>query len=214
MAIDFVVLAPCSMTPCAITTSGRVEPAIESLVRGEYVPAIAAGSDGNMWFAEQEPAEPTVAGHQAIGLLGVGAPAAPQASPTVAGSGQAGTPLTCQGATWSPWAGPEPSLVKLRKTTGKGRKRKTRTVPTKIAGASFSGLPVGVHRVKLKLGPTGRALLRHDGYKLAGTASARYLSSGSTHALATGAVVLRSCSGARSSRRGSSDAAAQRCFCT
>ena len=265
------------------------------------MPAIAAGPDGNMWFAEQEPAEPTVPDHQAIGLLGVGAPAALQAGPSVAGTAQAGSSLTCQGAAWSPWAGPEPSLselpfdgyrwlldgntipgqtgqgftptaadvgaqiscsvtvtypllavtasatsaavtidpapitspaplpavatvsiprqtdrvatsgtldvtvdctgapcsgtiellVKVRKTTGRGRRRRTRTVPTKIAGTSFSDLPVGVHRVLLKLGTAGRALLRHDGYKLASTASARYLSSGTTHALATGAVELK-----------------------
>jgi streptogramin lyase len=284
-----------------ISTSGRVERSIESLVRGESVPAIAAGADGNMWFAEQEPAEPTLPDHQAIGLLGVGAPAALQAGPTAAGSAQAGSPLTCQGAAWSPWAGPEPSLsefafdgyrwllggnaipgqtgqnfaltaadvgtqiscsvtvtypllavtasatsaavsvdpapitpptplpavatvkiprqtdrvaasgtldvtvdctgapcsgsiellVKVRKTTGRGRRRRTRTVPTKIAGTSFSDLPVGVHSVSLKLGTAGRALLRHHGYKLASTGSARYLSSGSTHATATGAVELK-----------------------
>jgi streptogramin lyase len=287
-----------------ITTGGHVERSIESLVRGESVPAIAAGPDGNMWFTEQEPAEPTVPDHQAIGLLGVGAPAALQTSPTVAGSGQAGSPLTCQGAAWSPWAGPEPSLsefgfdgyrwllggsaipgqssqsftpgaadvgaqiscsvtvtypllavtasatsaavtvapappssiippapipaaatvriprqsdrvaasgtldvtinctgapcsgtiallVKVRKRTGKGKRRRTRLVSTKIAGASFSDLPVGVHRVALKLDSAGRALLKHDGDKLAGIASARYLSSGTSYALATGAVELR-----------------------
>ena len=281
-----------------ISTSGQVERAIESLVRGDYVSAIAAGPDGNMWFAEQLSIEPTVP-EQAIGLLGVGAPAALQAGPSVAGTAQAGSPLTCQGAAWSPWAGPEPSLdefpfdgyrwlldgsaipgqtgqgftptaadvgaqiscsvtvtypllavtasatsaavtvdpappiappalppatvriprqtdrvaasgnldvavdctgapcsgsiellVKVRKTTGKGRRRRTRTVPTKVAGASFSDLTVGVHRLPLKLGATGRALLKHHGYKLASTGSARYLSSGTTYAIATGTVAL------------------------
>jgi streptogramin lyase len=285
-----------------INTEGKVERSIENLVRGDYVSAIAAGPDGNMWFAEQLSIEPTVP-EQAIGVLGVGAPAALQAGPTAAGSGQAGSPLTCQGATFSPWAGPEPSLgefpfdgyrwllggsaipgqssqsftppaadvggqvscsvtvtypllavtasatsaavtlspappspivppaplpmatvklprqtdrvaasgtldvtvdctgapcsgtvellAKVKQTTRRGRRSRTRTVPTKIAGASFSDLPVGVHRVALKLGTAGRALLRHAGYKLATTARARYLSSGTTYALATGAVELK-----------------------
>jgi streptogramin lyase len=290
-----------------ITTGGQVERSIESLVRGEATVGVAPGPDGNIWFTEQEPAEPTVPDHQAIGLLGVGAPPALQTPPTVAGSGQAGSALTCQGAAWSPWAGPEPSLLefgfdgyhwllagnaipgqtgqeftptaadvgaqiscsvtvtypllavtvsaasasvtiapaavippvaptpepepepaavveipgqtdrvaasgalnvtvdctsapcsgsiellaKIRKRTGRGRKRRTKTVSTKLAAAAFSDLSIGVDKVSLKLDSTGQALLRHDRYELTGIASARYLSSGSTYAVATGAVKLR-----------------------
>jgi len=66
---------------------------------------IRTGADGNLWFIDNN------ASSQAIGRFGVGAPAASRTAPVVAGSADAGAPQTCQGATWSDWAGQQPSLV-------------------------------------------------------------------------------------------------------
>jgi len=63
---------------------------------------IAVGSDGNLWFTE--------AGANKIGMIGAGAPAASIAPPTVTGSAYLGNQVSCQGATWSAWAGQQPSL--------------------------------------------------------------------------------------------------------
>ena len=281
-----------------ITTTGEVLDRFEGLVPGASTLGLAAGPDGNMWFTE----EIELGGPQAIGRLGVGAPAAPQSAPSILGGAQAGDELHCQGGGWSQWAGQEPSLVefafdgyawllngsvipgqtaqsytptsadvggqlacsttvtypllavtesaasaavtitaapsrpvtapaaaaailhiprqtdavtaagalkltvrcedavcsgtvklsaKVRRTSGRGRRRRTITVSTQIASASYSGLAVGTDTVSLKLIAAGRMLLARGGYRLAATASARYLSSASAYALAAGTLDLK-----------------------
>ena len=62
----------------------------------------APGSDGNVWFGENSVAK--------VGRVGVGAPAAVQSAPAVTGTPQSGQTLTCQAATFSPWAGQLPTF--------------------------------------------------------------------------------------------------------
>jgi streptogramin lyase len=63
---------------------------------------IATGSDGNLWFTEDAVSR--------IGFIGAGAPAASITAPSVTGTAQPGSPLACRGASWSNWAGQQPSL--------------------------------------------------------------------------------------------------------
>jgi len=65
---------------------------------------VATGADGSIWFSD--PGTP-----RAIGQFGTGAPAASVAAPTVGGTAGYGSAQTCQGATWSDWAGQQPSLT-------------------------------------------------------------------------------------------------------
>jgi hypothetical protein len=62
---------------------------------------IAAGPDGNVWFAETQ---------NRIGRIGVGAPAASLLAPSVTGSWQQSSPQVCQGDRWADWAGQQPSV--------------------------------------------------------------------------------------------------------
>ena len=63
---------------------------------------IAPGSDGNLWFTE--------VGAGKVGSIGAGAPAALVNAPVTAGTAQPGQTLTCQPATWSSWAGQQPTF--------------------------------------------------------------------------------------------------------
>jgi hypothetical protein len=81
-------------------------------------------------------------------------------------------------------------LVKVKKTTGKGKKKKTKIVVETIASVPFSSLALGTDTVALKLGSKGLSLLKHDGYKLSSTASASYLSGG-VFKTATGNLTLK-----------------------
>ena len=62
----------------------------------------APGSDGNLWFGENSVAK--------VGRVGVGAPAAVASAPAVVGSAQSGQTLTCQAASFSAWAGQQPTF--------------------------------------------------------------------------------------------------------
>ena len=62
---------------------------------------MAAGPDGNLWFADEGTP-------RAVGVAGVGAPAASVSAPVVGGAPLMGSPLTCAGDTWSSWAGLQP----------------------------------------------------------------------------------------------------------
>jgi streptogramin lyase len=64
---------------------------------------IATGSDGNLWFTE-------VTNPGRVGSIGAGAPAALLNAPVAAGTPQAGQTLTCEAATWSSWAGQQPTF--------------------------------------------------------------------------------------------------------
>lgn len=87
---------PCTPVPACT-------PAIHEFSSGVStgnLPSIAAGSDGNMWFADS--------GAPAIGRVGTGAPAALKVPPTVTASPQA---EVCGGQTWSSWSGEQPSTL-------------------------------------------------------------------------------------------------------
>jgi streptogramin lyase len=63
---------------------------------------IGTGPDGNIWFTDQG----TV---RAMGQITIGAPAASVTPPSVSGTGDVGVAQTCDGDTWSDWAGQQPS---------------------------------------------------------------------------------------------------------
>ncbi len=81
-------------------------------------------------------------------------------------------------------------LAKFKKTTGKGKKKKTKIVVQTIGTASFNSLALGVDTLSIKLNNHGKSLLAIGGYKLSSTASASYLS-GSVFKTATGTVKLK-----------------------
>lgn len=81
-------------------------------------------------------------------------------------------------------------LAKFKKTTGKGKKKKTKIVVQTIGTASFNSLALGVDTLSIKLNNHGKSLLAIGGYKLSSTASASYLSGG-VFKTATGAVKLK-----------------------
>jgi hypothetical protein len=81
-------------------------------------------------------------------------------------------------------------LAKFRKTTGKGKKKKTKIVVQTIGTASFNSLALGIDTLSIKLNSHGKSLLAIGGYKLSSTASASYLS-GSVFKTATGTVKLK-----------------------
>ncbi|HTC58875.1 MAG TPA: hypothetical protein VK691_02030 [Solirubrobacteraceae bacterium] len=81
-------------------------------------------------------------------------------------------------------------LAKFKKTTGKGKKKKTRIVVQTIGTASFNSLALGVDTLSIKLNNHGKSLLAIGGYKLSSTASASYLSGG-VFKTATGTVKLK-----------------------
>jgi hypothetical protein len=81
-------------------------------------------------------------------------------------------------------------LAKFKKTTGKGKKKKTKIVVQTIGTASFNSLALGVDTLSIKLNNHGGSLLALGGYKLSSTASASYLSGG-VFKTATGVVKLK-----------------------
>ncbi len=81
-------------------------------------------------------------------------------------------------------------LAKFKKTTGKGKKKKTKIVAQTVGTASFNSLALGVDTLSIKLNSHGKSLLAIGGYKLSSTASASYLS-GSVFKTVTGAVKLK-----------------------
>jgi hypothetical protein len=81
-------------------------------------------------------------------------------------------------------------LAKFKKTTGKGKKKKTKIVVQTIGTASFNSLALGVDTLSIKLNSHGTSLLAIGDYKLTSTASASYLS-GSVFKTATGVVKLK-----------------------
>ncbi len=81
-------------------------------------------------------------------------------------------------------------LAKFKKTTGKGKKKKTKIVVQTIGTASFNSLALGIDTLSIKLNSHGKSLLAIGGYKLSSTASASYLS-GSVFKTATGTLKLK-----------------------
>lgn len=98
----------------ATSAIGRIDPSTGGITTftaglrsGSGPGSIAPGPDGNLWFTDNI-ASGSDGNSPAIGRVGTGAPAA-VAGPVLSGSGQAGTPQTCQ-ASFATWAGVRPSL--------------------------------------------------------------------------------------------------------
>jgi streptogramin lyase len=92
-------------SPGAVASINPVTRAIMSFptpTAGSGPIGAAPGSDGNVWFGENSVGK--------VGRVGVGAPAAVASAPVVTGSAQSGQTLTCQPATFSSWAGQQPTF--------------------------------------------------------------------------------------------------------
>jgi hypothetical protein len=111
----------------------------------------------------------------------------PKQTDDVTSKGDLSVVMDCSGARCS---GNLILIEKVKKTTGKGKKKKTKTVAETIGSASFSSLALGTDTVTIKLNSKGLSLLKEDGYKLSGAGSATYLS-GSVFKTATGDVTLK-----------------------
>jgi hypothetical protein len=106
-------------------------------------------------------------------------------SDTVSRSGRLALAVSCSNA---PCGGTIKLTATTRKTTGRGRRKRTRLTAVTIGAASFSGLTPGTHRISITLNRTGLELLRHD-HKLSVTAQATY-KSGSASETARAAISL------------------------
>jgi hypothetical protein len=104
---------------------------------------------------------------------------------TVATSGALTVKVTCSG---SPCSATLKLTTRVKKTTGKRKRKKTKTTIVTIGSASLSALPVGAHNVSLKLNKTGVRLLK-QAHTLHSTATATY-TSGSTTKTVSFAVTL------------------------
>jgi hypothetical protein len=111
----------------------------------------------------------------------------PNQTDDVNGKGDLSISVDCTGAKCT---GNLTLVAKYKKTTGKGKKKKTKTIVLTIGTASFNSLDLGVDTISLKLNSKGQSLLAIDGYKLSSTASATYLS-GSVFKTATGTLKLK-----------------------
>lgn len=111
----------------------------------------------------------------------------PKQSDDVTSKGDLSVVVDCSGAKCT---GSLTLVAKVKKTTGKGKHKKTKTVVEAIGSVSFSSLALGTDTVALKLNGKGLSLLEHDGYKLNSTASSTYLS-GTVFKTATGEVALK-----------------------
>ncbi len=111
----------------------------------------------------------------------------PNQTDQVNGKGDLSVVVDCSGVKCT---GDLKLLAKFKKTTGKGKKKKTKIVVQTIGTASFNSLALGVDTLSMKLNSHGKSLLAIGGYKLSSTASASYLS-GSVFKTATGTVKLK-----------------------
>ncbi len=87
-----------------VARDGTITPFTMGLQSGggvSHPEGITADPDGNMWFTDPGT-------QQAVGYVGTGAPPAIVTRPAVVGSHQEGTAQSCDGATWSDWAGAPP----------------------------------------------------------------------------------------------------------
>jgi hypothetical protein len=110
----------------------------------------------------------------------------PGQTDSVAAKGSLSVVLDCAGSRCS---GGLALLVKVRKTSGKGKKKTTRTVEEKIGAVSFSSLSLGTDKVAVKLNGEGLRLLQHDRDKLICAARVTY-PSGPVSKTITGVVTL------------------------
>lgn len=70
--------------------------------------SVAPGADGNMWFTGESGGVGPI-----LGKFGTGSPPALASDPVLAGSGEVGAEESCGDASWSSWAGKQPSSTLL-----------------------------------------------------------------------------------------------------
>ncbi len=159
-------------------------PVTSALAPGTYYWLAAySGDSANMPSASACGSEVlTVAAVAPTSLLTI-----PKQTDDVTSKGNMSIALDCAGAKCS---GSLTLVAKVKKTTGKGKKKKTKTVVETIGNVSFSSLALGTDTIAMKLNSTGLKLLEHDHYKLSSTGSATYLS-GTVFKTTTGDVALK-----------------------
>jgi hypothetical protein len=166
-------------------------------------PTSSVGADGQGWLAWDH--EESVYAQQFVASDATPPPPAPPPPPPpppppavasltiptqtddVTSKGGLSVVVDCTGA---PCTGSLDLLAKVKETTGKGKKKKTKTVVETIGTASFTSLALGTDTVTAHLNGKGLKLLAHDGYKLSATGSATYLSGG-VFKTTTGDVTLK-----------------------
>jgi hypothetical protein len=79
--------------------------------------------------------------------------------------------------------------AKVKKTSGKGKHKKTKMTTETVGSGSFAALAVGSHAIRATLNSTGRKLLKHDHGKLTATATATY-TAGAASNTATATITL------------------------
>ncbi len=70
--------------------------------------SVTPGADGNVWFAGESGGVGPI-----LGKIGTGAPPAVVSDPVIAGTGEVGAEESCGSASWSSWAGEQPSSTLL-----------------------------------------------------------------------------------------------------
>lgn len=84
-------------------------------------------------------------------------------------------------------------------TTGRGKRKRTKTTIVTIGGVPFSGLADGAHRISLRLNKTGLRLLKRGGYRLTVTVVVTY-KSGSTTKTIRATITLKGTKPKKSTR--------------
>ena len=179
----------CTGTP-VFTSSGAVTagkaapsaPITSALAPGSYYWWVAYGGDS------RNLASASTCGSEVLTVAATSLLTIPKQNDSVSSKGNLSVVVDCAGAPCS--SGSITLLAKVKKTTGKGKKKKTKTVVETIGTVSFSSLALGTDTIAIKLNSTGLKLLKHDGYKLKSTASATYLS-GKVFQTATGELDLK-----------------------
>ena len=111
----------------------------------------------------------------------------PKQTDDVTSKGNLSVVVDCTGAKCT---GSLALIAKVKKTTGRGKNKKTKIVVETIGTVSFSSLALGTDTIAMKLNGKGLSLLKHDRYKLSSTGSATYLS-GAVFKTTTGDVALK-----------------------
>jgi streptogramin lyase len=111
----------------------------------------------------------------------------PRQTDTVSSHGALHVTLECSS---SPCSGTVKLVYKIKVMTGRGMHRKKKTATITIATGTFSSLAPGIDKVALKLTSRGLGLLEGDGYRLMSNAIVSYVTTGSVHASAAGAIQL------------------------
>ncbi len=163
------------------------------------IPRLAVAADGQGWLTFNDAEGLEVANLNALPTPVPPPPPPPPPPPVVSsltipnqtdqvnGKGDLSVVVDCAGVKCT---GDLDLLAKFKKTTGKGKKKKTKIVVQTIGTASFNSLALGVDTLSIKLNSHGKSLLAIGGYKLSSTASASYLSGG-VFKTATGVVKLK-----------------------